>query len=500
MMKKFDLNIEQVLENWEVFHALREIIANALDEQVLTRSKDIRIERESEGRWRIRDYGRGLKHTHFTQNENQEKLTHPNLIGRFGVGLKDAMATFDRHDVGVEIRSRHGRFTLGKSTKHAFEDIMTLHAYIEPPVDETFEGTEFILTNISESDIKKAKSLFLLFSEEEILSTVQFGQILQKRDDRANIYINGVKVATEDEFLFSYNITSLTKAMKKELNRERTNVGRTAYSSRVKQILLENKEASTTKLLVESLNRFTEGNLPVELTWKDVAIHSCKLLNTLENVVFLTPSQIMHHGSFVDDIDGYDFKIVTIPENLRDALSEVKDDVGNPIRNLETFAEEVRDSLSYREVPLQSLSRDELERWRRRDEILNMIGPMPDCILEVKLVESIDFAFDQVETLGLWQPDSGTILIARSQLRSMESLAGTLLHERAHASSGRPDVDRGFESALTDYIGRLATDHIERQRMVIVPDEMSATNDVGNVSNAEKTNASGFFKRLFGGR
>lgn len=42
-MKKYDLNIEQVLENWEVFHAFREIIANALDEQVLTQSKEIRI-------------------------------------------------------------------------------------------------------------------------------------------------------------------------------------------------------------------------------------------------------------------------------------------------------------------------------------------------------------------------------------------------------------------------------------------------------------------------
>ena len=31
-MKKFDLNIEKVLEDWEVYHAVREVIANALDE------------------------------------------------------------------------------------------------------------------------------------------------------------------------------------------------------------------------------------------------------------------------------------------------------------------------------------------------------------------------------------------------------------------------------------------------------------------------------------
>jgi uncharacterized protein (UPF0212 family) len=35
-LRSFDLNIEEVLENWEVEHALREIIANALDEQVIS--------------------------------------------------------------------------------------------------------------------------------------------------------------------------------------------------------------------------------------------------------------------------------------------------------------------------------------------------------------------------------------------------------------------------------------------------------------------------------
>ena len=37
-MKKFDLNIEEVLEDWEVYHALREIISNALDEQILSKT------------------------------------------------------------------------------------------------------------------------------------------------------------------------------------------------------------------------------------------------------------------------------------------------------------------------------------------------------------------------------------------------------------------------------------------------------------------------------
>jgi DNA gyrase/topoisomerase IV subunit B len=73
-IRAFDLNIEKVLENWEVEHALREIIANALDEQILTGSDNIEIYEDERGDWHIRDYGRGLRIEHFTLNENQEKL------------------------------------------------------------------------------------------------------------------------------------------------------------------------------------------------------------------------------------------------------------------------------------------------------------------------------------------------------------------------------------------------------------------------------------------
>jgi DNA gyrase/topoisomerase IV subunit B len=94
MAKKFDLNIEKVLEDWEVFHALREIIANALDETILAGTKkDIYIYKDEFGDWHIRDFGRGLKYIHLTQKENDEKVNSSQIIGKFGVGLKDALAT-----------------------------------------------------------------------------------------------------------------------------------------------------------------------------------------------------------------------------------------------------------------------------------------------------------------------------------------------------------------------------------------------------------------------
>ena len=59
MTREFDLNIERVLENWTVAHALREVIANALDEQALTGTRNRRSSPDAEDRWHIRDWGRG---------------------------------------------------------------------------------------------------------------------------------------------------------------------------------------------------------------------------------------------------------------------------------------------------------------------------------------------------------------------------------------------------------------------------------------------------------
>ncbi len=37
----FDLNIEEILENWKTCNAIREVIANALDKRVLTGTSNI---------------------------------------------------------------------------------------------------------------------------------------------------------------------------------------------------------------------------------------------------------------------------------------------------------------------------------------------------------------------------------------------------------------------------------------------------------------------------
>src|SRR3989338_5210561 len=167
--KKFDLNIEKVLEHWEIHHAIREIIANAIDEQRLTNTKEIDIFKDKEGNWHIRDYGRGIKYTHLTQKENDEKLKNPDkVIGKFGVGLKDAFATFNRKNISITMLSKHGKITTAKYPKHGFSNIETLHALIEKAEDTKFLGTEVILENCKDEYINAAKNFFLKLSDEKL--------------------------------------------------------------------------------------------------------------------------------------------------------------------------------------------------------------------------------------------------------------------------------------------------------------------------------------------
>ena len=78
----FDLNIEKILEAWESAHAVRELIANAIDEQQLSETGDIQVFKTDDGDWVIRDFGRGVRYEHFTQNENAEKLQNAGKVMR----------------------------------------------------------------------------------------------------------------------------------------------------------------------------------------------------------------------------------------------------------------------------------------------------------------------------------------------------------------------------------------------------------------------------------
>lgn len=454
--KEFDLNIERILENWDVYHAVREIIANALDEQIITKTKDIEII-NLDGVWHIRDYGRGLNYHHLTQNENEEKLNNDKLIGRFGVGLKDALATLYRNNIEVKITSKYGIITLKQAQKIGFDDIITLHANIEETTDKNMVGTDFSLYGCSDQDINSAKSLFLKFANTKVLEETVYGQVVENTGNNSNIYINGIKIAEESNFLFSYNITSLTKQIKKALNRERTNVGRTAYSERIKSILLSCKNQGVICKLVDDLQQYSSGLRHDELAWNDVAMYASKKISEFkDNVIFVTSDTAISTPSVIDEMKMKGFEPVVVTETLVNKIDDYNQDFSEDrtaILTTNKYISDMANQKKYNFVDISALTINEIQVFDKKKDILELIGGRPFNVKGIKISETIYESEVFAETVGLWDAAEGLVIIKRSQLKNLSSFAGTLVHECIHARSGYDDVSRGFEGALTNTIG-----------------------------------------------
>lgn len=456
-VKQFDLNIERVLEHWSVAHAVREVIANALDEQALTRTREPEITRDLEGTWHIRDYGRGIRYEHLTQKENREKLKRSDeVIGKFGVGLKDALATFDRHRIGIRIRSCYGAIAIGKVPKHGFEDIRTLHALISDPSEPNMVGTDVVLTGVKDEDIEKAKGFFLQYAGEEVLARTPNGSVLRRRGKTARIYVNGLLVAEEENFLFSYNVTKLSAALRRALNRERTNVGRGAYTDRVKAILLTSSAPSVAGALAEELAKFEYGRSHDELQWMDVQLHACRVLNATDKVVFVTSQQMLDKSKLVEYAKADGHRVVVVPVALAAKLPRLEDEHGEPVRDLDVFYQEWADSFTFSFIDPDELELSERAVFDKTKGIVGLLGRKHSKVASVLISETMRVDESGYEFAGVWRPEDRSIVIKRDQLKGLSAYAGTLLHELTHAATGLDDRTLEFEDALTRLLGIVA--------------------------------------------
>lgn len=456
-MPDFDLNIDKILENWEPKHAVREIIANALDEAKITKTSVPKIE-QRDGVWYVQDFGRGLKSDHFLQNESPEKKKFSGLIGRFGIGLKDALAVLERHGVIVTIFTRDADITLTRKPKSDFEELPSLHAkFSEKPSYSTLTGTCFCLQKINDFDVLGAKTLFTAYLDQKPLEVTRYGEIF-KKNGLGKIYVNGVQVSEEENFLFSYNITHLDAKLSKAMNRERQNLGRTAYTDLIKRILLESKSIIVATSLAEHLQKIEHGEQCEEMKWIDVQVHAVKILNS-EKTTFITAEEARARPDVIDDIQSASKEIIVVPTALREKVAGLSDLKGERIATLDKFIKEYNDSFEYHVIPEERLTASEKKVWDLRSRILELVGGIPKVVRGIHIAEQIrkPSYLTSGKTLGVWDSQESKIYMLRETLASLPLFAGYLLHEAIHAKHGIGDVDRNFESLLTHYLG-VATD------------------------------------------
>jgi hypothetical protein len=452
----FDLNIEKVLEHWSVPFAIRELIANALDEQALTGTADPVIYKDAARCWHISDGGRGVRYEHLTQNENEEKRRHPQVIGQFGMGLKDALAVFDRRGVGVTISSPHATITTGRRPKEGFPDVITLHALVAAPAEPRRVGTDVTLYGVKDADVETAKRFFLRYSGEKLLEDTEYGAVLARTDARqpARIYVKGLLVAEEPNFLFSYNITKLSAPLRRALNRERSNVGRSAYSDRVKAILTSCHSTAVAGPLADDLNAYSAGQLHDELAWRDVTLHACRVLQTNEKVLFVTAWQMAEGTAQIRYARDDGYRIVVVPEDIARSLGGLTDLNGKPLIDLDRYRNEWNSSFSFAFVDPATMTGAERAVYARTYDIAAVGGiNLGQSKAAVLISETMRLSDTGDPVLGIWEAAERRIVVRRDQLASLSGYAGTLLHEIGHMASGTTDGTLDFESELTRLLG-----------------------------------------------
>ena len=173
-MELLDLNIKDIDNNWTINDAIRELIANAIDEHILANiTNDIKITyNEQTKTLTISNEGRGIKSVHFTENINKEKLNNPKVFGKLGINLKNAIAVLVNNHVNVTIKSDFGIYTPLITNKQGLtEQLPTIHLERQNNFQEQ-KGTIIVLTPISQQQVDQANNLLTLWKQGKWINSI----------------------------------------------------------------------------------------------------------------------------------------------------------------------------------------------------------------------------------------------------------------------------------------------------------------------------------------
>ncbi len=303
--------------------------------------------------------------------------------------------------------------------------------------------------------MNRAKSLFLKFAGEEVLEKTTYGEILNRQGTTGKVYILGVFASEEPNFLFSYNITNLTESMRKKLNRERLNVGRTTYADRVRQILKISVTENVHGLLVEQVEKRATGEQCDELSWIEISQMALTLMHQKRQVAYLTEQELQSNPSMLDNVRSDGYQVVVVTDQQKNKLQEQAAAGGTEVRTLEAYVSEYNTSFQYKFINQDQLTFDEAAVFGLTPKILSLVGLSCSQVPPILISETMRVTSDNTE--GVWDPNIEAIVIRRSKLESLIGYAATLLHEVAHATTGTIDATRAFEWVLTNYLGHTAS-------------------------------------------
>lgn len=257
---------------------------------------------------------------------------------------------------------------------------------IDVPV---LENSTLIFRNLPQNYNDKVKFFFKDLSNEKTLEETDFGEVLLK-EDISKIYVSGFLVATEPNFLFSYNIKTPSKSIIEKLEHFDIPFKRTAYVNKIKKILLYCENAEVAIYLADDLKKLINGESHDEINWKDVQIHAIKLLNGLNKVLFFTEKEEEQYSKIIEFAKSKGYKLILVSEALRKYLDNERDIFGNRINTTLRFYNEYSKSFQFDFVDLKNLENEELKNLELIQKFLNLLELNLKILVSNNMLQSLD--------------------------------------------------------------------------------------------------------------
>ncbi len=368
----------------------------------------------------------------------------------------------------MSFTNQQGTFIPVERSKTELEgSIKTTQMEVDPAEQIEKAGTLITIEGLKKDDYDKAIVNFLALREDlQLLAASPKGDVYRNTSGNgAEIFLNGMKIATDEDFLFSYHIKEPNKKLQRSLNRENKNLPRDCYRENIITILKSNINNRTQTLideLIDSRDQYDNGE------WSFIDVKKLIGLNTNRNILWADSSS-KNIEKLIYSLYGMDTKKYEILAlNSLQYRSMENDDrlkkqtlmhVSEKLKQqrIEEEAEKIkvkeqkpRKRFEEEDLPIEDLNPIEREGWdwamEKARELCGFIRGWE------KLYEEYQFVLMEKnhKYVGLCYTDQKIIKLSRGILKDEYSLLNTLVHEICHATTNGRDGTKKFERGLTD--------------------------------------------------
>jgi hypothetical protein len=192
------------VSNWTLAHAVREIIANALDSEAEHGAKFSIKYDEDQQRLIVRneDIKVDPKALYFGESS---KRNDDRFVGQYGEGLKLAMLVFARNDLDVRIKNGDSETWKPLIEKDGL-GVETLCVDITK-AKRAENNFEVVIPGITEEFWEMMQGWFLRLKAPCDVHHTSVGELLDDPEFTGKIYVRGVYVTTREKYDFGYNFS-----------------------------------------------------------------------------------------------------------------------------------------------------------------------------------------------------------------------------------------------------------------------------------------------------